>query len=269
MHRLFLVALFCYVICTVGLAQQRQSGAVQTGTLPEPPPQTQPQATNTFQSSVAMFLTLQKKSVVFPDLATAKGPLNSWSKCKLAANNSVALSTIAGALLGAAFGQVRNNPDGYGQEFGGYGKRYGADMARAASSQLFGTCLIASSTHEDPRFYVKKQLNFPESLKYAAVRLVITRNDRGEPAVNYSGLLAPLASETLANTLSPRQPRGWQHAYPLYGRYGLEIRRTTLASVLAGHQQETPGCPGVNCDPSAPDGAPGRRCRASLCSSPE
>ena len=208
MHRLFLVALFCYLICTVGLAQQRQSGAMQNAILPEPPPQTQPQATNTFQSSVAMFLTLQKKSVVFPDLATAKGPLNSWSKCKLAANNSVALSTIGGALLGSAFGQVRNNPDGYGQEFGGYGKRYGADMARAASSQLFGTCLIASSTHEDPRFYVKKQLNFPESLKYAAVRLVITRNDRGEPAVNYSGLLAPLASEALANTYYPRGSRG-------------------------------------------------------------
>jgi hypothetical protein len=208
MHRLFLVALFCYVICTVGLAQQRQSGAVQTGTLPEPQPQTQPEATNPLQSGVAMFLTLQKKSVVFPDLATAQGSLNSWSKCKLAANNSVALSTIGGALLASGFGQIINSPRGYSQEFGGYGKRFGADMARAASSQLFGTCLIASSTHEDPRFYVKKQLTFRESLKYAAVRLVITRNDRGEPAVNYSGLLAPLASETLANTYYPRGSRG-------------------------------------------------------------
>lgn len=118
MHRLFLVALFCYVICTGGLAQQRQSGAVQKANLPGPP-QTQPEATNPFQNGVAMFLTLQKNSVVFPDLATAQGPLNSWSKCKLAANNSVALSTIGGALLGSGFGQIRNSPRGYGQEFGG------------------------------------------------------------------------------------------------------------------------------------------------------
>ena len=208
MHRLLLVALFCCLICTAGVAQQKHFGTVQTGTLPEPQPQTQPEATNPLQSGVAIFLTLQKKSVVFPDLATAQGPLNSWNKCKLAANNSVALSTIGGVLLGSGFGQIRNSPRGYGQEFGGYGKRFGADMARAASSQLFGTCLIASSTHEDPRFYVKKQLNFRESMKYAAERLVITRNDRGEPAIDYSGLLGPLAGEALANTYYPRGSRG-------------------------------------------------------------
>jgi hypothetical protein len=126
MHRLILVALFCCLIYTAGLAQQKHFGTVQTGTLLEPQPQTQPEATNPLQSGVAMFLTLQKKSVVFPDLATAQGPLNSWDKCKLAANNSVALSTIGGALLGSGFGQIRNSPRGYGQEIGGYGKRFGA-----------------------------------------------------------------------------------------------------------------------------------------------
>jgi hypothetical protein len=142
-----------------------------------------------------MFLTLQNKSVVFPDLATARGPLSSWDKCKLAANNSVALSTIGSALLGSVFGQARSSPGGYGQELGGYGKRLGADMARAASNQVFGTCLLASTTHEDPRFYVKKQRGFGESLTYAAVRLVITRNDSGAPAVNYAGLLGPLQAK--------------------------------------------------------------------------
>ena len=128
---------------------------------------------NAVRSGVAMFLTLQKKSAVFPDLATARGPLSNWDKCKLAANNSVALSTIGGALLGSAFGQARTSPGGYGQELGGYGKRLGADMARSASYQVFGTCLLASTTHKDPRFYVKKQLDFRGSLKYAALRLVV------------------------------------------------------------------------------------------------
>ena len=124
-----------------------------------------------------MFLTLQNKSVVFPDLATAHGPLSSWDKCKLAANNSVALSTIGGALLGSGLRAGQKQPWRVRPGAGGYGQRLGADMARSASYQVFGTCLLASTTHEDPRFYVKKQLGFGESLKYAAVRLVITRND--------------------------------------------------------------------------------------------
>jgi hypothetical protein len=207
MHRPLLIACVCCLICRAGLAQQSQSSAI-----PDAPSPTQsetgPQATNPLQSGVAMFLTLENKSLVFPDLATARGPLSSWDKCKLAANNSVALSTIGSALLGSAFGQARSSPGGYGQELGGYGKRLGADMARSASYQAFGTCLLASTTHEDPRFYVKTQLGFGESLRYAAVRLVITRNDSGAPAVNYAGLLGPLAGEALANTYYPPGSRG-------------------------------------------------------------
>lgn len=208
MHRPLLVACVCCLICRAGLAQQGESGAIPDAPSATQQSETGPEATNPLQSGVAMFLTLQKKSVVFPDLATARGPLSSWDKCKLAANNSVALSTIGGALLGSAFGQARNSPGGYGQELGGYGKRLGADMARSASYQVFGTCLLASATHEDPRFYVKKQLGFRESLKYAAVRVVITRNDSGEPAVNYSGLLGALAGEALADTYYPPGSRG-------------------------------------------------------------
>src|SRR5271156_2223487 len=143
MLRLFLVVLSCYLICADMMAQARQPAETPDAPSAVQRASTQRETTNPLQSGVAMFLTLQKKSVVFPDLATAHGPLTSWNKCELAANNSVAVSTVGGALVGAAFGQVRNRPAGYGQEFGGYGKRFGADMARAASYNLFGTCLLA------------------------------------------------------------------------------------------------------------------------------
>jgi hypothetical protein len=81
-------------------------------------------------------------------------------------------------------------------------------MARSASYNVFGNCALASFTHEDPRFYVKNHLSFRETLKYAAVRLVITRNDAGQPVVNYSGLLGSLAGEALANTYYPRASNG-------------------------------------------------------------
>jgi hypothetical protein len=204
-RRVFLAAALFYLVCATGLAQS-QVDPVPDPVTPNRPSQTE--AATAFQSGVAMVLTLQNKSRVFPDLATNEGPLDSWGKFKLAANNSLSLSTFGAALIGSSFGQAINRPAGYGQEIGAYGKRFGADMARAASSNLFGTYMIASVTREDPRFYVKKDLDFGESAKYAAQRLVVTRSDSGKQVINYAGLFGPLAGEALANTYYPQGSRG-------------------------------------------------------------
>ena len=90
----------------------------------------------------------------------------------------------------------------------GYAKRFGANMARAASDNIFGTFLIASVIHQDPRFYVKKGLSFRQSVIYAAVRVVKTRSDNGQSVSNFSGLVGPLAGEGLANTYYPEGSRG-------------------------------------------------------------
>ena len=131
-----------------------------------------------------------------------------WQKFKLAANNSVSLSTIGQALVAAGFSQAIDSASGYGQGADGYAKRFGADMARSASDNLFGTFLIASVLHEDPRFYVRRGLSFKQTLKYAGQRLVYTRSDSGDRVINFDGLLGPLASEGLANTYYPKTNRG-------------------------------------------------------------
>lgn len=208
MYRFVSTAVICCLVCICGRAQK-----TQTGTLPDAPAgggqsQTTPTPNNPLQSGVALFQVLQQKSAVFPDLATNVEPFGSWQKFKLAANNSVSLSTIAQALLAAGFSQAIDSASGYGQGAEGYAKRFGADMARSASDNLFGTYLIASAFHEDPRFYVKRGLSPKESLKYAAHRLLYTRSDSGEQVINFDGLLGPLASEGLANTYYPKTNRG-------------------------------------------------------------
>jgi hypothetical protein len=227
------------VVCLPGLGLQSQPPAA----VPDAPtPQTHPQAPNPVQSGVLTgvdtFLTLQKKSLVFPDLATTGGPLSPWDKLKLAANNTVSLSSVGAAVIGSAYGQAVNHPSGWGQGWDAYGQRFGADMARVASYNFFGTFVIASVTHEDPRFYVRKGLNFGESVKYAASRLVITRSDSGAQVVNYAGLLGPLAGEGLANTYYPPGSRGfgstmirystdvgWRFAGYLLRQYWPEVNR--------------------------------------------
>ena len=208
MHRFVWTAVICCLVCTCSRAQQ-----TQTGTLPDAPAsggqsQSTPPPNNPIQSSVALFQVLQQKSRVFPDLATNVEPFGAWQKFKLAANNSVSLSTISQALVAAGFSQAIDSASGYGQGADGYAKRFGADMARSASDNLFGTFLIASVLHEDPRFYVRRGLSFTQTLKYAGERLVYTRSDSGDRVINYDGLLGPLASEGLANTYYPKTNRG-------------------------------------------------------------
>lgn len=215
-RRLVLAATVSCLLCSLAIAQQSEPSAP-----PEAPPvstqsQTTPQATNPLQSSVVFFQLLQRKSLMFPDLATDAGTLSSWQKFKLAANNSVALSTIGSALIASAFDQAINSPAGYHQGGEAYGKRFGADMARAASDNVFGTFLISSLLHEDPRFYVRKHLSFKQSVKYAAVRVAITRSDQGDRVTNFAGLLGPLAAEGLADTYYPQGSRGVGSVFTRY-----------------------------------------------------
>ena len=93
-------------------------------------------------------------------------------------------------------------------------------MARSASANLFGTFLIASVLHEDPRFYVKKHYTFKQSVKYAATRVVFTRSDSGERVVSFADLLGPLAGEALADTY---YPEGNRDVSSTFIRYGADI----------------------------------------------
>jgi hypothetical protein len=213
--RLLLAAALSLMSSPAGLGQQNQPDVVPDAPAPsqqqtdqQTGPQTARQNTNPVTNGVDKFLELQRRSLVFPDLATARGPLSSFDKLRLAANNTVSLSSVGAVFLGSLYGQATDRPAGWGQGWGAYGQRFGADLARVASYNFFGTFMIASLTHEDPRFYVRKNLNFGGSVKYAARRLVITRNDSGEEVVNYSGLLGPLAGEALANSYYPQGSRG-------------------------------------------------------------
>jgi len=201
-------------------------------------PATTPRAANPIRGGVVVVRLLERKSLVFPDLATNQGPLTSWQKFKLAANNSVAFSTIANAAGGAAYGQAVNSPSGYGQGAEGYGKRLGAEMARNASENLFGSFLLASALHQDPRFYVRENLSFMQSVEYSAGRVIFTRRDSGEKEINYSGLIGPLMSEGLANAYYPDQNRtvgstftryasdiGWRFGGNLLRQYWPSINR--------------------------------------------
>jgi hypothetical protein len=164
--------------------------------------------------------TISRRSIFFPDIATTEGPLSAGEKFKLFAANSTSPGTFAAAAFGAGIGQAEDSPEGYGQGAEGFGKRFGASMARNASSEFFGTFLLASILSEDPRFFPQANPTFGGSVKYSLTRVVVTRSDDGRNVVNWSGLVGPAMAEGLANVYWPEEERT---ASKTLERYGLDL----------------------------------------------
>jgi len=183
---------------------------------------------------VPFFSTVARKSLVFPDLATSEGPLSTGEKFKLFVNNSISPSTLFAAAAGSGISQAINSPEGYGQGGEGYAKRFGSSMARHASNNFFGTFLLASALHEDPRFFPQVNPTFGGSVKYSVQRLFITRKDSDVDryTTNWSGLLGPALGEGLANAYWPEQERT---AGDTLVRYGVDMATTAGYNMLRNY----------------------------------
>jgi hypothetical protein len=181
---------------------------------------------NPFNATIEV---LGRRSIFFPSIATSRGALSSKQKFELFADESVAPSRFLSSAAGAGISQARNSLSGYGQEAGGYGKRFGSSMATAASTNFFGTFLISSLLHRDPRYFVTLHGGAAHRIGYALSRIVVARTDDGKDAANWAGMLGPLLAESLANSYLPVKE---QTAGQTLQRYGLRIGLNTASNAL-------------------------------------
>lgn len=193
----------------------------------QPGPSMVTQAENAAMKPVELFNLLERKSIVFPDIASSTRPLSPGQKFELFVDNSISVHTIVWSTLGSLIGQADDSPTGYGVGGRGYPKRLGSSLAREASGEFFGTFVIASALHEDPRFFPEYNPTLKHSVKHSLHRLFVTRNDAGGNVVNMPGLLGPLLGESLANAYWPDRNRT---VGDTLFRYGLD-----LASRAAGN----------------------------------
>jgi hypothetical protein len=171
---------------------------------------------------------LGKKSVFFPELAHDTKPLSGGQKLALAADQSIAPYGLVVSAFTAGISQARDSWPGYGQGAEGYGKRFGATLALNASSDMFGTFLLPSVLRHDPRYFVSAGGSPVRKVGYAISRIFVTRTDRGGEAFNWSGLLAPLMAESLANTYLPDAERTTGKTFQ---RYGIHLGINAAANV--------------------------------------
>jgi hypothetical protein len=201
---------------------------------PKPPDQTNSPAAHAPSAAMKIpgkrfYNLLDKKSLVFPDIAASTEPLSAGQKFKLFVDNSISVHTIAWAALGSAVSQAADSPTGFGQGWDAYGKRFGSSMAREASGEFFGTFALASALHEDPRFFPEVNPSFGQSVKYSVQRLFVTRNDAGRDVANVSGLLGPALGEGLANAYWPERNRTVGDTFL---RYGIDLASRAGGNLL-------------------------------------
>jgi hypothetical protein len=172
---------------------------------------------------------ITRRSYMYPELATTPGPLSSLQKFELFLDKSVSPPQFLGSLAFAGISQARNTLPGYGQEGSGFGKRFGSSMATGVSSHFFGSFLLPSVLHEDPRFFVKLNGGFKARAAYALRRALVTRTDAGMATFNWAGTLGPLAAEGLANTYLPDAQRTVGNTFERYGvRIGFSAANNLL-----------------------------------------
>jgi hypothetical protein len=133
-------------------------------------------------------------------------PLKSGQKFKLAVQylNPYTVFFVA---VEAGVNQARNSPSDYGQGAEGYAKRYGAGFADGLSDGLFVTGVYPSLLHQDPRYYRLNNGGFAHRFGYAATRILVTRQDSGRKAFNFSEVLGSFSSSALAMTYYPDSHR--------------------------------------------------------------
>ncbi len=209
------------------LGAQQEPKAKELPDAPTAKQESQPQQRENFLHST--IVTLSRRSIVFPEIATDPNPLGAKKKFKLFVDQSVAPFHFVTAAAGSGIDQARDALPGYGQGMSGYGKRFGSSLATSTSNSFFGTFLLSSMLRRDPRYFVTMRGGFKHRVAYALSRIVVTRTDDGKLGANWPGMISPLMAEGLANSYLPVKE---QTVGRTFQRYGLRIGLNTASNLL-------------------------------------
>lgn len=107
-------------------------------------------------------------------------------------------------IAGGAGISVAANPDSaYGAGFKGWGRLTGYSMVEDAQGEFFGTWLIPSLVHEDPRYHRMPGAPVKRRVLHALAHTFVTRHDDGSAMPNYATLLTYPISAELSNLYVP------------------------------------------------------------------
>lgn len=130
-------------------------------------------------------------------------PLSSRQKAMLALRDISDPANLATIVASSAFTLGTNSHNPYGPGWSGLGRITGYSLLQDATGEFFGTFLIPSVMHEDPRYHRMPRASVRRRILHAFAATVLAQNDAGHTIPNYSNLLGmPICSE-LGNLYVP------------------------------------------------------------------
>ena len=156
-------------------------------------------------------------------------PLTTAGKFHLALKDTTDPFTLVFAGFVSGLTQWRNDYPGFGQGSQGYGKRFGAAYADQVVGNYLSEAIVPSLLHQDPRYFRKGTGGVGARLSYALTRTLITRNDRGKRAFNYSEIVGNAAAAGLSTSYYPASQRT---AGETAEKFGLQVVSDSAFNVL-------------------------------------
>ena len=133
----------------------------------------------------------------------APAPLTPEQKAHLALHNLKDPGNLVTIADIAAFTVATNSHTAYGPGFGGFARNVGYSYLQEATGEFFGTFLIPSIAHEDPRYHRMPDASVPRRIVHAVAHTFVAQSDSGRPMLNYSTLLTYPISAEVSNLYVP------------------------------------------------------------------
>lgn len=133
--------------------------------------------------------------LLFPDRFTVDPgvqtqPMSFGQEFGAYGREQLGLTAPLGAALVAAISQALDSDPKYGQGWEAYGKRTGALFIEGESTAFLRGVFFPTLLRQDPRYYRKGEGGFWNRSIYAATRVLVTRQNSGSRAPNFSALFA-------------------------------------------------------------------------------
>jgi hypothetical protein len=139
----------------------------------------------------------------FVSYVSDPAPLTRKQKFKLALVVSRDPLTFLTTGINAGIEQWQGDFAGYGQEFSGYAKRYGATYGDRLSSTFLGAALLPSLLHQDPRYFYRGHGPIMVRALYAISTVAVCKGDNGHWQPNYSNVFGNLGAAGISTLYYP------------------------------------------------------------------
>lgn len=130
-------------------------------------------------------------------------PLTSRDKLHMAISNVISPFNLGTIALDAAVGVASNSHSPYGPGFNGFAKYAGVSMTENMTGEFFGTFLVPSLAHQDPRYHRVPFLPVGRRILHAVEQVVWAQSDTGRPMFNYGNFVGGIATAVVSNTFVP------------------------------------------------------------------